>query len=238
MRQLDSALPVADLHRTRLEAVQQLLGDTIEISDAEWREPSRLPGWSRAHVATHLARDAEVMMELTAAAVAGREPRLPSEEQKFAALERGAERSGLELQIDLDSSAGALATAWDEVVDWNLPVAFLGETVPLMWLPLARLHEVCVHHLDLNRRFDTDSIDPETAHWLLVWVYHRRAGSWGKPPIELISESAGRGLIGAGSHIVGPVRGTDADLWAWLAGRVGPDRLNGAGTLQLPLLAG
>jgi maleylpyruvate isomerase len=36
-------------------ATQRLLGDTIAVSDEDWRGPSRLPDWSRGHVATHIA---------------------------------------------------------------------------------------------------------------------------------------------------------------------------------------
>ena len=40
-------------------STQQLLGDTIGVDDEAWRSPSRLPGWGRGHVATHLARQAD-----------------------------------------------------------------------------------------------------------------------------------------------------------------------------------
>lgn len=37
----------------------RLLGDTISVSDEGWRAASRLPRWSRGHVATHVARNAD-----------------------------------------------------------------------------------------------------------------------------------------------------------------------------------
>ena len=40
-------------------STQRLLGDTIGVDDDAWRAPSRLPRWSRGHVATHLARQAD-----------------------------------------------------------------------------------------------------------------------------------------------------------------------------------
>src|SRR5918999_2390237 len=46
-------------------ATQQLLGDTIAVSDEDWRGPSRLPEWSRGHVASHIARHADGMVRLT-----------------------------------------------------------------------------------------------------------------------------------------------------------------------------
>ena len=40
-------------------ATQRLLGDTISVADDQWRAPSRLPDWTRGHVATHIARHAD-----------------------------------------------------------------------------------------------------------------------------------------------------------------------------------
>ena len=45
-------------------ATQRLLGDTISVSDADWNAPSRLPEWTRGHVATHLARQADGLTRL------------------------------------------------------------------------------------------------------------------------------------------------------------------------------
>ena len=45
-------------------ATQRLLGDTISVSDDDWRAASRLPDWTRGHVATHLARHADGMGRL------------------------------------------------------------------------------------------------------------------------------------------------------------------------------
>ena len=53
-------------------ATQRLLGDTIRVSDEDWRGPSRLPGWTRGHVASHIARHADGMVRLTEWARSGR----------------------------------------------------------------------------------------------------------------------------------------------------------------------
>jgi len=235
MRRLGGSIPVPQINALRFEAIQRLLGDTIGMSDAEWREPSRLPGWTRAHVATHLARDGDLMLELTTAALAGRDPLLVSPEERFTALERGAERTGVDLQIDLDTSAGRLGQAWSEVSDWHRPIHFQGRVQPLAVLPLARLNEICVHHLDLRTEFSLDKVGEEAAAWLLAWVYHLLAPHWQRPVVEVISSSGQTGILGSGTKVIGPVRGTDADLWAWLSGRGGPEALTGAGSLRFPL---
>jgi maleylpyruvate isomerase len=43
-------------------ASQRALESTLEtLTDQQAREPSRLPGWSRGHVVTHLARNADAL---------------------------------------------------------------------------------------------------------------------------------------------------------------------------------
>ncbi|MDR0416680.1 MAG: maleylpyruvate isomerase N-terminal domain-containing protein, partial [Propionibacteriaceae bacterium] len=49
---------VPDLRLRNIAATQSLLGDTIALSDGDWQAPSGLPGWTRAHIATHLVAQA------------------------------------------------------------------------------------------------------------------------------------------------------------------------------------
>src|SRR5215210_3808210 len=95
-------------------ATQRLLGDTIRVGDDDWRGPSRLPEWSRGHVATHIARQADGIVRLTEWARTGeRHDMYASSEQRAAEIEEGSGRTGLDLQIDLDTSAGRLGNAFD-----------------------------------------------------------------------------------------------------------------------------
>lgn len=235
MRQLGGSIPVEQIRRWKFDANQRLLGDTIGISDPQWHSPSLLPGWTRAHVATHLARNADTMREITRAERDGTPPAIPTAEERFVALERGAERSGLELQIDLDTTAGRLSQAWDEVTDWHRPIHFEARIVPMALLPLARLHEVCVHHLDLACGFEADRIDPQAGEWLLAWVYRRQTINWQGAPVEIVASSGQRGILGDSPD---PVRleGTDAALWAWLSGRLAPQLLS-PDAFAVPLLS-
>ena len=114
-RRHDSAAEELDRLRGLVTtATQRLLGDTIAVSDEDWNAPSRLPEWSRGHVATHLARQADALSRLTEWARTGeRQEMYASPEQRTAEIEEGAGRSGLELQIDLDTSAERLTEAFD-----------------------------------------------------------------------------------------------------------------------------
>ncbi|WP_241780552.1 maleylpyruvate isomerase family mycothiol-dependent enzyme, partial [Streptomyces wadayamensis] len=76
--------PVRDL--TRLdEATARLLTVAGTLDDAALAEPSRLPGWTRGHVLSHLARNADALLNV----VAGR-PMYASAEARDADIEAGA----------------------------------------------------------------------------------------------------------------------------------------------------
>lgn len=226
------SVPVEGIQLITREADQGLLRDTIGILEADWRAPSLLPGWTRAHVATHLARGADRLREFTQACLAGETPPDVSAETRFAELERGAERNSLELQIDLDTSATALTTVWHAVTDWHRPVRFLGRTRPLATLPLVRLHEVFVHHIDLDCGFTADQVPAEAAAWLLPWVAARVQDA-DLPAIAVEGDSGFAATIGRGP-VTAVAQAGDAKLWAWLSGRA---RLADADLPLLPLLA-
>jgi maleylpyruvate isomerase len=228
-------VPVADVHVWKTEATQRLLGYTIALTEDAWHEPSLLPGWSRAHVATHLARDAEYVRGIIEAVSAGRpQPPHPDPDRVKQELEAGADRSGLELQIDLDSTAGALQTAIEAVTDWTPEVRIDKAPLTLSAVPLMRLHEVCLHHIDLDCGFTADGVDTAAAAWLLRWALFRlRAADL--PTIELRTESL-TDVIGTGEQRIS-VQGTDARAWAWLTGRGGPEIVAGADGVRLPLLS-
>lgn len=227
--------PVETVRKRKLEATQRLLGDTIGMGDEDWRAASLLPGWTRAHVAAHVCRGADALVRLVSATLRGlATPLYPRPDRRFAEIERGVDRSGLQIQIDLDTSAGELNRTLDLVTDWSTPVELLDRSLTLAQVPLARLQEVVLHHLDLNCGFTVDDLDPVPARWLLQWHVALRHPPHGR---RLVVESDSGVSASLGDE--GPaveVRGTDAHLWGWLTGRTGPDAVDGADGLRLPLL--
>lgn len=200
-------------------ATQSLLRDTIELDDAQWKAPSPLPGWSRAHVATHIARNADAQRRVIAASLAGDAQALyPSPSLKFDDIERGAERSGLDLHVDLDISAGELARMMDRVEDWMIPVRLPAGEFPLSVVPLIRLQELILHHLDLDTGFTWQDVDPIPAGWLLQWTLLLMRDDPSLPAVDISSDAgvtAALGGVGERRAVSGP----DAALWAWLTGR-------------------
>src|ERR1700755_1083761 len=92
-------------------AMQRLLDDARTLSEADLRAPSLLPGWTRAHVLAHVARNADAMRTVLAGVRTGHDrPGYASAEAREAGIEQGAGRPARELTTDLADSAMALRT--------------------------------------------------------------------------------------------------------------------------------
>src|ERR1041385_6710494 len=77
--------------------------------------PSRLPGWTRGHVVTHVARNAEALTRLLAWARTGIEPPMyPSAQARDADIEAGAARPQPAQLDDLRRAGAAFAAAAQE----------------------------------------------------------------------------------------------------------------------------
>ena len=71
-----SAADLAVLTRAAVAAHRRLLASASEMTDAECRAPSLLPGWSRGHVLAHWARNADGQTRMLLAAARGEVARL------------------------------------------------------------------------------------------------------------------------------------------------------------------
>ncbi len=219
-------------------ATQRLLGDTILVADEQWRAPSRLPDWTRGHVATHIARNADGIVRLAQWALTGKRLDMyASPEQRANEIEAGAGRSGLDLQIDMDTSAGRLSSAFDELDGaeaWDAVVEMSrGVRVPARLTPLARLLEVVIHHVDLDIGYEITDIDTQTAEWLLEWCAFRLRDREDFPNLELTSDSGFTTTVGSVGEPVA-VSGSSADLLGWLLSRTDASAVSGADGLRLP----
>lgn len=227
----------AELRQHKLTATQLLLGHTIAITEDQWQQPSRLPGWTRAHVASHLARNADAMRHLVRSQlVHGRGQLYPPELDRMEQIEEGSHRSALELQIDLDTSVELLHESFDQLEEsGDDRLLRLSDTIEIgaQLLPLARLGEVVVHHVDLDCGYEMYDIDVDIATLLLQWTVLTGAASWSQQAVSVTASSGFTGTLGEGEPI--EVTGTDQALLGWLIGRLPADTVIGAQGLDLPL---
>ena len=135
-------------------ATQRLLDDARALSEADLRAASLLPGWTRAHVLAHVARDADAMRNLLVGARSGQDrPAYPSAQARDADIEQGAAKRAADLLADLADSAMALRTIARQLPDegWQVPVRILDSApFPADQLLTRRLVEVELHHCDLG----------------------------------------------------------------------------------------
>jgi maleylpyruvate isomerase len=140
------------------QATQRVLDAARVLPEADLREPSLLPGWTRAHVLAHLARNADAMRNLLIGARAGQQrPAYASAQAREADIETGAAQSSRDLMTDLADSAMALRTVMRQLPDeaWAFPVQMPdSEPFPAALLLTRRLAEVELHHCDLGIGYD------------------------------------------------------------------------------------
>ncbi|GAA4867956.1 maleylpyruvate isomerase family mycothiol-dependent enzyme [Kitasatospora terrestris] len=227
------AARAAEALRATVESTELLLHTVAGLKPAAVAGPSALPGWTRGHVLTHLARNADSLVNLLDSARTGRDiPQYASAEARDRDIEAGAGRPLDEHLADLRDSHRRFLDAAALLPDaaWSAPVRHrAGYTFPVHELPGKRLAEVEYHHVDLDAGHTP-------AHW--PEAFARRefarlgaqfAGVDGLDAVLLIAEDTGQRVqlgtaAGAGAPELtaeGPVRA----LTAWLSGRADGDGL-------------
>jgi maleylpyruvate isomerase len=195
------------------------------------RAPSLCEGWSRAHVLTHVARNAEAIQRLAQWAVDGEpRPMYPGgTSARDAEIEAGAVRQGpaspqdprpagafaddlADTAAELDPVLAALARglAVDEVEMRG------GLMVPSRSLPLLRLREVVYHHVDLADGFSFADVEPSLLHRFLDDAVARLGMGVHPPDLCLSTREGDLWEVGDGGVTV---RGTRAAVLLWLARR-------------------
>jgi maleylpyruvate isomerase len=212
----DTDLPHLD---ETIVATAALIDTVSRLTDDDVRAPSVLPGWTRAHVITHLARNADALSGVLHGAQAGEvRPQYRSREERDAAIEEGGSRPAAELLDDLVAACGRWEQAANVIhanrLDGHGAQLPEGPTYPVRKVGLFRRTEVEVHHADLG-------VGYTAADWPADFV----AALMGRRRKEL--ERDGLALRWTATDTdeswssgEGPeVTGTAADLLWWLLGR-------------------
>ena len=213
----------------RLAAATARLQATVASWEAaDLAAPSILPGWSRAHVLTHLARNADGMRNLLLAARTGAPIAMyPSQELREADIAAGATRPApLVLQ---DAAAAAERFAVDaahlDEQAWARPVTVGPSIGPASGLILHRLREVEAHHVDLGAAYTFDE-SPRDALLAFFEVLPARLSGTSLDPVVLVATDLDREWrLGEGGD---RISGRAAQLLSWLTGRSGPDGVTSA----------
>ncbi|BBG03835.1 MULTISPECIES: maleylpyruvate isomerase family mycothiol-dependent enzyme [Pseudonocardia] len=201
-----------------------------ELRDTELAGPSRLPGWSRAHVAAHVGLNARALTRLCSWARTGvPNPMYASPQQRGSEIDLGATLPVRAIRHLSDHAAVHLDVEWRDLEpeQWtNEVVTAQGRTVPVGETVWMRIREVWLHAVDLGNGgrvadFPAMVVDGLLDDLIAVWRRKRVPGS---PGLVLDPTDRDRVLaLDPGS--AGPddttVRGTAVDLVAWGTGRTG-----------------
>ncbi|MFF0156145.1 maleylpyruvate isomerase family mycothiol-dependent enzyme [Streptomyces sp. NPDC005263] len=215
----DSPAAYLPLLRT---SVDRLLTSASALSDEDVRASSLLPGWTRAHVLTHLARSADSRTRLLTAARTGRDlPQYADADERDREIEEGAACPALALVEDVEASLRRFLTTADGHPQdaWEVPVRWLGGGLrPVRGAVGSMLREVEVHHTDLatgHRPADWPAFF--VALELQTTVRNLRDSPEAPAMVLRADEDQVPHPVGGGR---GPrVSGPAAELLGWLTGR-------------------
>lgn len=213
-------------HSVEIATATARLLDTVRtLTDGDVLAPSLLPGWSRGHVLTHLARSADGHVNLLAGAREGVErSAYASPQVREADIEAGARRPLAEQLADLtathrrfvDAVAAMPAQAWDFALRWGSA----GERRPASAVLESRLREVAIHHVDLGAGYTAADWPPPFALRILRSVvpsYEARGITACVLHATDAGDAGGTVVVAGGSDV--EVSGPAYALASWLLGR-------------------
>lgn len=133
-------------------AEERLLRTVARMRPEQVFEPSALPGWTRGHVLTHLARNADALINLLTSARTGAVvPMYASPQAREQDIEAGAKRPLPEQLEDLRTSGQRLAEAAAPMPDaaWASEVQHRLGPFRADFVPAKRTSEIEYHLVDL-----------------------------------------------------------------------------------------
>lgn len=217
-------------------STERLLASLEEtLTDDAVGEESLLPGWTRGHVITHIARNADSHRRRLEAAVRGEtveqyEGGLRGREEQ---IEAGAGRPADELISDVAESAAALQAVYDTMADeaWDRSTGQAsGVERRAGELPAGRWQELEIHHVDLALGYAPDDwpaefVDEELE--LLIAQANRLPDGLA---VTLVATDRELPAITVGRGEPIDVAGSAAQLLAYLLGR--PSNVTGSRRIE------
>lgn len=221
-------------------ATDRLVATAATFDSAALTAPSLCPGWTRAHVLAHLARNADALTNLLSWARTGVETlAYPSREARQEDIDAGATRSADELVTDIKEASARLssavadlpADAWQHEV--RLGPGGAGKAIPARRVLWARLQEVEVHHVDLDMDYMPHDWPEIFVRRALAETVRGFAQRDDVPEFTLVIDGAAA-RVGSGGQVT--VAGSARPVLAWLLGRSSGSSLQTKPAGSLPRL--
>ena len=195
-------LDALDRHTGLLEATVADLDDVTA--------PTLCVGWSRGHVLSHLARNADGIAALVRAAVDDTgETMYASVEARDADIDAGAGRDLSEQAEDVHTTAAEvnreLRRLRPEHGDTRLERVPGVRFIPGRHLPFMRVREVVYHHVDLDAGFSFEDVEPDLLLVFLDDEVKRLRRCDPEPDLSISTTEGDQWTVGLGStEVTGP----------------------------------
>ena len=223
------------------DGAAHLRGLMSRLGDDAFRAPSMLPGWSRAHVLSHLARNADGMVNLLEWARTGVvTPAYASAEARNADIEKGASRTPTEIRDDVIASSDRLAAVVRDLPEaaWAALVTNVqGRVIRASAVPWIRAREMWIHAVDLDAGASFADMPGPMVNALLVDACEAMGRKPECPALRLVDGDrvwpVSEPEEGATAVVV---TGEAPELAAWFLGRSKGKLLRADGARKLPAL--
>lgn len=187
-------------------------------------------GWSRGHVLTHVARNAEGLARVCRAVLDGTDETMyAADDVRDAEIDAGCRRSAAALSADVRQSAAELAGLLDrlgpEVAGRTAERTPGGRRIAAEDVRYLRLRELVYHHVDLDAGFGFEHVSPELLLLFLDETVAHLVALADAPGLTIRTSEGDTHVVGDGAT---EVTGTRAAVLAWLSrGQTGGVRAEG-----------
>jgi maleylpyruvate isomerase len=165
---------LGELMPAAVAAHRRMWTSASRMTDDDCRAPSLLPGWTRAHVLTHWARNADGQTRMLLAAIRGEvAAQYPGgDAQREADIEAGAARAAGLILGDARGAIDRVEDAWSRMppAAWSRPAAARIGQRPAWMSVWARWRETEIHHVDLKAGYTHSHWPPEFVDLMLPRV--------------------------------------------------------------------
>lgn len=219
-----------DLHLAQLvDAGQRLVRSVDALTGDDWAAPSALPDWTRAHVVAHLALNGEALGAVLTGVVEGEQvPMYESQEQRDTDIAELATADPAELRERLLASTVSFVEAAQLVPRDRWEGRFErtagGSTLPLGAVPLMRLREIEIHHVDLATGYSPDDWTQPFSEELVDGMVKRQRPDEGFLVRPLDTERTWE--VGEPGEDPLVVTGPVAHVAGWMTGRPPSDQVS------------
>jgi maleylpyruvate isomerase len=197
------------------------------MTDDDSRGPSLLPGWTRGHVLTHWARNADGQMRMLLAAMQGEiaAQYQGGDAQRESDIEIGASRASHLILSDLRTAIDQIEDVWRQMPAdaWSRPTSARMGQRPAWMSVWARWRESEIHQVDLDAGYTHGHWPAEFVDLLLPRVMPTlatRLDGQTAVQVEIIDGDTSAGATPANpTKDMVIVRGPSSAILCWLLGR-------------------